>query len=288
MALDYHALKHWKFEDQITAYSARDSILYALSLGYGTDPLDARELAFVFERDHKVLPTLLTVLGAPGAWATDPRTGITWQRILHGEHRIEVHGIIKPEGILRSRTRISRVVDKGSEKGALVVTERQVSDEADGTLLATIEHTSFCRADGGLAHSDEAPPPLPPSPETPADQHVEQKTRPSSALLYRLNGDFNPIHADPGMAREVGFEKPILHGLCLYGLAAKALIESCCDYRPERLSGLALRFAAPFFPGETLLIKLWRHGEKISFCGFSVERNVAVITHGNATIKDTR
>jgi len=286
MAIDYHTLKQWRFEDQLTTYTARDTILYALSLGYGEDPLDPAALRFVYERGLQAIPTLPTVLGAPGAWAADPRSGITWQRILHGEHRMVLHRTVPPEGCLRSRTRIARIVDKGADKGALVITERSITDESDGSLVATIEHTSFCRADGGLSQSDEAPPPLPACPDEPEHTRVTLPTLPRAALLYRLNGDQNPIHIDPAMARGAGFDRPILHGLCTYGMAARALVDSCCEHRPERLKSLGLRFAAPFFPGETLTVRIWRRASgTVQFDAMSAERGIAVLTHGNATVE---
>src|SRR6218665_1656065 len=150
MAIDYQSLKNWPIPDQLSRYTRDDCIRYALSLGYGEDPLDAEELPFVYEQGLRAVPSMVTVLGAPGAWATDPGTGIAWMRILHGEHRMVLHGSLPPEGCLHSRTRVSAVVDKGQGRGALVVTTREVSDDATGRLLATIEHTSFCRADGGF------------------------------------------------------------------------------------------------------------------------------------------
>ena len=285
MTIDYDVLRGWKFEERRTPYAKHDNILYALSLGYGGDPMNLAELPFVYENDLKAVPSVLTVLGAPIAWAADPLTGIAWQRILHGEHRMTLHGLVKPEGVLRSTTRVSRVVDKGVGKGALVVTQRRITDDTDGTSLATIEHTSFCLDDGGFGRSDEAPEPLPQVPLTPPELVVTHTTSPGAALLYRLNGDRNPIHADPSAARAVGFDKPILHGLCTYGMATKAVLQNFCDNQPERLKSLSVRFSAPFFPGETLLVKLWRQAERVQFAAFSAQRGIAVLTHGLARVE---
>lgn len=286
MAIEYEALKAWNFEDQITPYGPRDCILYALGLGYGSDPLDASELPFVYEERLRPVPTLLTVLGAPGAWASDPRTGIDWLQILHGEHRMKLHAPLAPQGVLRNRVRVARIVDKGPGRGALVVTERDVSDEATGNLIATIEHTSFCRADGGVGRSDEPSAPLPGPPDAAPEQVVNLPTEPRAALLYRLNGDRNPLHIDPEAARRAGLGRPILHGLCSYGMAARAILRVCCDNDPRLLASLALRFSAPFHPGETLRIELWRRGSTVQFRGVAAERGVAVLTHGLATLND--
>lgn len=286
MSIDFEKLKSWSFEDQLTNYTRQDCILYALSLGYGQDPLDEEALAFVYEEGLRTVPSMLTVLGGPGAWATDPGTGIDWIKILHGEHRMTLHGTLPPEGCLRSRTRVSSVVDKGEGRGALVVTTREITDEASGQRLGTIEHTSFCRADGGFGGGDSAPPSLPAVPDTPAETTVTLQTAPGAALLYRLNGDRNPIHVSPATAKRAGFDRPILHGLCTYGMAARAIVQTFCGNRPEKLGSLSLRFSAPFYPGETLSVELWRRGSNIHFRAVAAERGQAVLTHGLATIHD--
>ena len=285
MPIDYDTLKEWPIPDQVNAYDERDCMLYALGLGYGADPLDASELPFVFERGLRVVPSLFTVIGAPGAWATDPGTGIDWMKILHGEHRMTLHAPLAARGVLHSRTRVARIVDKGPGRGALVITERDIRDEANGELLATIEHTSFCRADGGIGRTDEAPTALPAAPTTAPAVSVSLPTLPSAALLYRLNGDRNPIHADPAAARDAGFERPILHGLCTYGMACRAVLKACCDNDPSRLASFALRFSAPFMPGDTLRIDIWRDGDSIHFEGVSQATRKRVLSHGVATLR---
>ncbi|MEO8250423.1 MAG: MaoC/PaaZ C-terminal domain-containing protein [Burkholderiales bacterium] len=286
MSIEYAKLKTWSFDDQVTDYTRNDCMRYALSLGYGQDPLDEQELAFVYEEGLKTVPSMFTVLGAPGAWASDPGTGIDWMRILHGEHRMTLSGAPPPEGRLRSRTRISSVVDKGEGRGALVITTREITDDATGNLLATIDHTSFCRADGGFGRGDPAPAALPAVPETPADATVTLPTSPRAALLYRLNGDRNPIHVSPAAAKSVGFPRPILHGLCTYGMSARAILRECCNNDPSRLASLSLRFSAPFYPGETLKVELWRRGSDVHFRAIAAERGQAVLTHGLASIHD--
>lgn len=292
MTINYQALKRWAFEDILTPYTRKDCMLYALGLGYGGDPMDRDELAFVYEAGLKVVPSMLTILGAPGSWASNPATGIDWMRILHGEHRLTLHGALAPEGVLRSRTRVERIVDKGANRGALVITVRDISDEASGRMLASIEHTSFCRADGGFSTGEDGhdPPPqaLPAVPEGHPDLTVHLSTQPGAALLYRLNGDWNPIHADPVAAQSVGFQRPILHGLCTYGMAARAILRACCDQQPEKLGSLALRFSAPFYPGETLAVEIWRRGGQIHFRALAAERGVPVLTHGLATLQDAQ
>ncbi|MHA7599925.1 MaoC/PaaZ C-terminal domain-containing protein [Alicycliphilus sp. T452] len=294
MAIDYDTLRQWQIADQRDRYGVDDCIRYALSLGMGADPLDEADLRYVLEGENmSVMPTWLACVGAPGAWASDPGTGIDWMQILHGEHRMRFHAPPPPEGEVLSQTRISRVVDKGAGKGALVVTERRASNAATGQLLATVEHVSFCRADGGFSSpaqpGDCAPQALPAVPEREPDATMDMATLPGAALLYRLNGDRNPIHAQPGAARAAGFDRPILHGLCTFGMAARALVRMACGSDPARLASIAARFSAPVFPGDTLQARLWfeRNGDagQARFSVWAKERGRMVLSHGVADIR---
>lgn len=284
MAIDYPQLRSWRFEDRVDHYDVQRSILYALTLGYGSDPGDATHLRFVHEHNTLAVPTLLTTIGAPGAWMAHPETGIDWLQILHGEHRMRFHAPVPAAGSLRSRTRVSHVVDKGADKGALVVTTRDITDALTDAPIATIEHVAFCRADGGFGGGDNPPEPLPPLPDTPLHTTLTLPTSPRAALLYRLNGDLNPIHILPDMAARAGFDRPILHGLCTYGMAARALIQLFCPANPERLGQFSARFSAVFFPGDTLHIDTWKDGSSIRFRALDSQGNV-VLSHGVATIK---
>lgn len=282
MAIDYQNLHNWKFEDRVDRYTVRDCITYALGLGYGSDPANEDDLRFVHEDGTTVVPTFLATIGAPNGWAADPASGIDWLKILHGEHRMTFHAPLASAAAVLSKTRITRVVDKGADKGALVVTMRDISDAASGELLASVEHVSFCRADGGFGQGDEAPQALPSTPARAPDQIVQLATLPQQALLYRLNGDLNPVHALPHMARAAGFDRPILHGLCTYGMAARALLQAYSPTAPQRLSDIAARFSSPFFPGETLRVEIWRDGSRLQFRALAQERNQVVLSNGVA------
>lgn len=284
MAIDYQNLRNWKFEDRVDRYSARDCMIYALGLGYGSDPANESELRYVHEEETAVVPTFLATIGAPNGWAADPATGIDWLKILHGEHRMTFHAPLAPAGAVRSQTRVTRVVDKGASKGALVVTVRDISDAESGAPLATVEHVSFCRADGGFGPGDASPEALPATPEREPDQVVLLPTLPQQALLYRLNGDLNPVHALPHMARAAGFDRPILHGLCTYGMAARALLQACGCSASQRLGTIAARFSAPFFPGETLRVEIWRDGDSLQFRAVADERDTVVLSNGVASL----
>lgn len=293
MAIDYHRLKARVFPAVRQTYGARDVMLYALSIGLGADPLDERALPFVFEGAPgglRVLPTFSAVLGYPGFWAKEADSGIDWVRLVHGEQGLTLHRPLPAAGTVIGRSRISHVIDKGEGKGAIVVTERSVEDEA-GTPYATLRQVALCRGDGGFSNlhggqpSDEALPALPATPEDRAPDLVdEQATRPEAALLYRLLADDNPLHADPAVARAAGFERPILHGLATYALAGHALVRQCAGGDPTRLRTLDVRFASPVYPGETLRTEIWRDGATLQFRARVVERDRIVLSHGRATL----
>ena len=289
--IDYHALKARRFPELAASYSARDTMLYALGVGYGSDPTDERQLAFVYEKALCAAPTLAVVLAYPGFWVKEPDTGIDWVRVLHGEQSLELHRPLAPSGKVTGRTRVKALVDKGRDKGALLVHERKLYGEA-GELLATVESTSFCRGDGGFSErpgngprgGDPAPPPPPATPDAPPDVACDLPTAPQAALVYRLSGDFNPLHAEPAVARAAGFARPILHGLATYGVAGHAILRSCCDYDPARLRSLAVRFSAPVYPGETIRTEIWRKGDALQFRARALERDIVVLSHGRARL----
>jgi acyl dehydratase len=292
MAIDYHKLKDWPFQDVIQTYTERDTMLYALSLGLGHDPLDKRALRFVYEGGAGLLalPTMATVLGFPGFWMKDPASGIDWVRIVHGENGLTIHNPLPPSATVVGRTRVTHIVDKGLGKGAIVTAERTVRDQASGALYATIRHVSFCRGDGGFSASgqpsDTPAIALQATPEGPAPFVLEQPTRADTALLYRLLADRNPLHADPEVAGAAGFVRPILHGLASYGLAGAAIVRTLCDNNPIQLRSIDTRFSSPMYPGETLRTEMWRSGGKVQFRARVLERDSIVLSHGRAEIAE--
>jgi acyl dehydratase len=283
--LDPDALKATVFPDLEHTYTARDTMLYALGIGLGSDPLDVRQLRFVYEKQLQALPTMAVILGYPGFWMQRPETGIDWVKVVHGEERLRIHRTIPPSGTVVGRMRVTAVVDKGRDKGALVVTRREVHDKATGNLLATVEHVTFCRGDGGCGSDDDRlPDALPAVPQTPPALRCELPTLPQAALIYRLSSDYNPLHADPEVAAQAGFVKPILHGLGTYGVAAHALLRTLCDYETTRLRRFDCRFSAPFFPGERLITEMWPDGNQVQFQSRSAERGVVVLANGVAEL----
>ena len=283
--MDYHNIKNWTFPDVEQTYTENDSILYALGIGFGQEPTNPDHLKYVYEKNMQTFPTMSVVLGYPGFWMKDPKAGVNWVKLVHGEQRMKIHRPLPTSGRVIGRSRITQVIDKGADKGALVVSERTLYDPA-GHLYITISSTTFCRGDGGLSQSDEAPPALTATPERAPDLICELPTLPQAALIYRLCADNNPLHADIEVATNAGFPRPILHGLCTYGVAARAIVQAACNNDATRLTQMDTRFSSPVYPGETLVCEMWRDGaEAIRFRAKVKERDIVVLSHGYAGIK---
>lgn len=280
MALDYRHLMAYPVPAVEQHYTWRDSALYALAAGLGADPLDPAQLRYVYEPEMMALPTLATVLGYPGFWMRAPDVGIDWVRLVHGEQALEMHRPLPVQGHVVGETRVVGIADKGADKGAVVYTQRRLLDGGTREPIATLSMSTFCRGDGGCGGNDPAPYTLRATPSRPPDLSCDLPTLPQQALLYRLNGDLNPLHADPVVAARAGFARPILHGLCTYAVACHAVLRSVCDYDASRLKGLQVRFAAPVFPGETLRTELWREAGGAAFRVKALERDVVVLSHG--------
>jgi hypothetical protein len=199
-------LREHRFPVTRVTYADKDTILYALSVGAGADPLDAHQLRLVYEKDLSVLPTIAAVLAHPGAWISNPRFGVDYPKLLHGEQYLLVHRPLAPQGEIDASYRIAAVVDKGEGKGALLYFEKQLRDAASSELLCTVRSTLFLRGDGGAGSFGTPPEPLPNGLNVALEALDELKTPMGAALLYRLNGDRNPLHADPAAALQAGFE----------------------------------------------------------------------------------
>jgi acyl dehydratase len=284
MPLDPANLLALRIPDTERSYTEKDVILYALGIGLGHDPADARELAFVYEKNLKVLPTFPVVLGFEPFLLRDHDTGVNFEMTVHGEEHLTVHRPISASGTIVARHRIVDVIDKGAGKGALLLMERALFDKATGEAVATMRETVFCRADGGFSGNTRPSPPVHPIPERAPDLVCDLPTRPEMALIYRLSADVNPLHADPDVARAAGFDRPILQGLGTFGVAGHAILRTVCGYDPARLTSIAARFSAPVFPGETIRTEMWREGDVVSFRARVLERDVVAIGNGRATI----
>lgn len=285
MAIDPQALRNWPIPVIEQTYTERDTMLYALGVGLGSDPLDAQQLQYVYEENLQVLPSMAVVLGYPGFWIGDARTGADWRKVLHGEQGFEIFKSLPPKGSVVGRSRVTGLLDKGPGKGAVLLSERDVLDKETGELLCRLTSTTMMRGDGGFG-GPSGPLPAPhPVPERAADLVSSIKTLPQAALIYRLSGDYNPLHADPAVARRGGFEKPILHGLCTFGVVCRALVDMVCGGKPTRLTRMRVRFSSPVYPGETIVTEAWNDGAgQVSFRAKVAERDVVVINNGLATV----
>ncbi|MBI3992959.1 MAG: MaoC family dehydratase N-terminal domain-containing protein [Candidatus Lambdaproteobacteria bacterium] len=284
MAINYERLKARKFPDVEQRYTKRDTMLYALGIGLGQDPMNEAQLEFVYEERLKALPTMSVVLGSPGFWLKQPDTGVDWVKVLHGEQGLVNHKPLPAEATVVGKTHIKEIIDKGKDKGALILQERNVYDQSTGELLATLTSTTFGRGDGGFG-GPSGPTPQPHAiPERRPDAVCDLSTLPMAALIYRLSGDYNPLHADPKVAKAAGFKQPILHGLCTFGVAGHAILKTCCGYRPERMQSMQLRFSAPVYPGETIRTEMWNDGNVVSFRSKVVERDIVVLNNGKVQL----
>lgn len=265
-------------------YEARDTILYALGLGYGADPLDESELPFVLEGRLKVVPSITCVLCHPGFWLQNPEYEVDWVKILHAEHAFRIHKPLPATGRLRGTYSVSGIEDKGASKGALLHQQKDLYDAGTGEKLATVRSTLFLRGNGGEGEFGEREAPANPLPEGEPNRVVEIATDRRSALIYRLSGDWNPLHADPVVARKAGFEQPILHGLCTNGIACRAILKAYCNNEPERLRAMFVRFSSPIYPGETIRLEFFENGPQIRFRAVAAERGVTVLDRCEAEV----
>lgn len=290
--LDYNVVKNWDFGEISHAYTVRDSLLYALGIGMGGDPTDPGQLRFSQEIEQQVVPTMAAVLGTPGHWWRNPATGVDWVKLLHGEQDSTFFKPLPAAGTVIARNRVLTVADKGTGRGAVAEVVRELFDDQNGELLARAKQVSILRGDGGFSagsgQSDPLPALLPAITQTGAPEAtVDLASLPQAALIYRLSGDMNPLHSDPQTARAAGYTRPILHGLCSYGMAAHAVLQQYCGYEATRLRRLAARFSAPVFPGETLQFQFWRSGmddTALRFRARVLARDVTVLDHGIAEI----
>jgi acyl dehydratase len=258
----------------------QDTALYNFSIGLGQDPMDERQLDFLYEPRLKAMPSMPVVLASPGFWSRNPDTGIDWVKIVHGEQGLVLHKPLPVQGELIGRSRVTGLVDRGEGKGALMYSEREVIDAATGEKLATLTSTSFLRGDGGFGGPSGPVKQPHPEPERAPDLTLDLPTRPEQALVYRLNADLNPLHIDPQVAKAAGFPRPILHGLCTFGVVCHALMRTFCDYDPARFGRMELRFSSPVYPGETIRTEMWREEGGASFRARVVERDKVVVSNG--------
>jgi acyl dehydratase len=283
MALDYDELMATSVVDLPHSYSDMHSMLYAISVGMGRDPVMPRELPYVYEQGSplQTMPSMATVL-VPNMFPPD--LGWDFSQVLHVEQRLELYRPLPPAGDLLINKRIAAAYDRGPTHGALVLFEAVARLARDDTALFTIGNTIMARADGGFGGPRGKGPAAHRVPRREPDLSCDLDTRADQALLYRLNGDRNPLHADPELAKQVGYPVPILHGLCSYGVACHAILKTICDYDFTLIRGMDARFSSPVLPGDTITTDMWQDGNVISFQCSVKERDAIVIRNGKCTL----
>lgn len=262
------------------SWDDRDVMLYALAIGCGADRR-YDELRYVQDRGLEVVPTYASVL-CWGAGVSPDQMGLNRRRTLHAAETVVFHRPLPVSGSVITNARVTGVWDKG-DKGAVIEREIGLTDPVTGEIVATIQRTAFARADGGFGGPVEAP--LPPSmPGREADRVLHFVTRPEQALVYRLCGDRNPLHADPEIAVMAGFPRPILHGLCTLGICCRAVLEACRSTGSPALRQFGARFSGPVFPGEEIEVGIWLSGDQVAFSARVPSRDALVISNGQAVL----
>jgi acyl dehydratase len=285
MPIKYDEVMALRNVGQKYSWTDREVMLYAYGIGMGADPMDEKELSFVNEgyftpRDLKVVPTYASV----AAWgASAGPIDVNRVMVVDGERDITFHKPLPVAANITADSSILGVFDKGKDKGAVILRKTVLKNEK-GEDLATLIASQFARGDGGFGGPSEGQPEPHPIPKRAPDMSVDISTRPDQALIYRLCGDRNPLHSDPEFAKRAGFDRPILHGMCTYGLSCRAVLQTYADYDPLAFKQHAVRFSAPVFPGETVSFDLWKDGNVISLEGRVKSRNVTVIRNGKTVL----
>ena len=283
MPIDIDKVLAAQIPETTASWEPDDVILYHLGLGAGVPPTDDGELEYAYEGRLKVLPayavqpvfpTLFALAGLPGL-------DVNLAMLLHGEHDLEVLQPLPTSAQVSTSARITDVFDKG--KAALLVLEATTSN-GDGTPLFVNRFSAFIRGEGGFG-GDSGPPPAHEPPERAPDAEVECPTLPQQALLYRLAGDKNPLHADPEFAKLGGFDQPILHGLCSYGIVCKAVVDELLGGDVTQVARYQARFAGVVFPGETIVVQMWREDGAVIVRAATRERGTPVITNAAITLR---
>lgn len=283
MALDYDKLITTTQTDLEHRYGDLETMLYAQSVGFGRNPVDAKELAYVYEQGPllRTVPTLASAI-VPDMFP--PGLGWDYTQVLHAEQRLQLYRPLPPAAELLIDKRIVDVIDMGEKLGAKFLFEVEGRLAKDDTVLFTAGATVLARGDGGFG-GPSSPGPRPHRvPRRDPDLTCVTDTRHDQALLFRLNGDRNPLHADPAVAAKAGFEVPILHGLCTYGIACRAILKTICDYDHTLIEAFDARFSAPVLPGDTITTQMWQDGNVVSFQCMVAERDAVVLRNGRCVL----
>jgi acyl dehydratase len=264
-------------------FTERDTMLYALAVGMGRDPLDDVELDYVYER-RGTLRTMPSQAVTVARHNLIYECGIDVERMLHGEQVLTLHRPLPPAAELVADHRVVNVFDKGPAKGIVIETDSRVRLK-DGTALFDLYNLYFARGDGGMGSSAGTQRPPYRMPERAPDMVRSTQTEPRQALMYRLTGDRNVIHADPAIAREMGFPGPILHGSCTFAIACREVLAGVCDYDSTRIGSFGTRFTSVVYPGDRIETDIWVDGEQVSFRCRVPQRHAVVLDQGRCMLR---
>lgn len=281
MSIKYPEILELKTENVEFAWQDREAMLYAIGVGMGDDPLNLQHLPFVYERNLKLLPSFATVIVREAAPGPLP---VNYSMVLDGERDLVIHEPLDGSASVLMSGRVVAVADKGPGKGAIITREVTIRAKEDGRKIATVTSSIFARGDGGFGGPPGTVQSVSAVPAGSPDLSLNIQTRPGQALVYRLSGDRNPLHCDPEAAARAGYERPILHGLCTYGVCCRAILETYADFEPAAIKRLAARFSAPCYPGDIISVDFWKASDHLAFQARVVERGVTVIKNGCAIL----
>ena len=284
MQLNYEKLIATQQLDIERQYGDLESMLYAQSIGFGRDATDRKELSYVYEQGSplQTVPTLASAI-VPDMFPQN--LGWDYSQVLHVEQRLQLYRPMPAAADLRLNKRVVDVFDRGASRGSMFLFEVEGRQAKDDTVIFTLGATVMARGDSGFGAPSGSGPKPHRVPRRDPDLSCDTPTRADQALLFRLNGDRNPLHADPDAARDAGFDIPILHGLCTYGIACRAILQTICDYDHTLIEGFDARFSLPVLPGDTITTDMWQDGNVVSFQCSVKDRDCVVLRNGKCTLK---
>ena len=277
MPIDLNKALGAELPSQEFSWTASDVALYALGVGAAADPMDTAGLAYIDDTVPKVLPSFATVAATMNVTEAPqvsfPGVEIDLAKVVHGSQYVQLHRPIPAAGTATTTTKIAEIQDKGS---AAVIIQESETVSAEGEKLWTARSGIFARDEGGFG-GERGTSEKVEYPEREADHTIEVASLPQQALLYRLCGDRNPLHSDPAFAEAAGFPRPILHGLCSYGLVLRAVVDTVLGGDVDKVRGYGVTFGGIFFPGETMRIRVWEEGSRLLVAATVVERDDAPV-----------
>ena len=277
MAINYEEIMSLEDKGLEFSYTQRDSIIYGLGIGLGKDPMDATELKYVYENGLIAFPSMATNFQYKSPLLLKAKLNMIM--IVHGEQGVTLHQPMPASADVISDTKVVNCYDRGASKGAIIEVETNVRLKKDNSPLCTLTSKTFARGDGGFGGED-VPASIPVELNDTPDIIHEVTTTEDQALIFRLSGDSNPLHSDPNFAKMAGYPKPILHGLCSYGVACRSIVETLCEKDSKKLKKFNVRFSSPVFPGETIVTEMWKKNDEIHFQSKVKERDKVVLKNG--------